>query len=986
MKNIWLIILMSPLALTAQYFQQQVDYRINAHLDDKNDVLNAHLELDYTNKAPVSLDTIVFHLWPRAYSSDRTAFAKQQLRDGNTRFHFSSSDERGTMDSLNFQVNGENINWAFDDQHPDIAYLFLKAPLQSGQTITISTPFRVKIPASFSRLGHIGDSYQMTQWYPKPAVYDQEGWHPMPYLDRGEFYSEFGNFDVHITLPKNYIVAATGTLQTEEELNFLLHKAQQDATQLAQRDDLSSVYVNEPFPPSANEVKSLHYVAENVHDFAWFADKRFKVLHMEAFNPATEKRLDFWSFFTETEAKYWQNSLIYLERAIEFYSEKIGLYPYPQVTAVQSALSAGGGMEYPMITVIARNTSSEGLDRILAHEIGHNWFYGILATNERVHPWLDEGFNSYYEGLYMHRWHPEYKAGWVILGKSTDIDLLGYRYQNRLGKMQPPTIDSDSTEAANYWLNAYSKPDLALQHLVTIYGAEAIDKAMQAYFQKWQFKHPQPDDVKAVFEESIGAKLDWFFDGLLQGKGTYDYYFGKGKKDNIVVKHRGDIQVPIIIASRDQPNTERLVLQSIPVDGYDLPSGNYEILAGPLDLYPSNNYTERPLKAGFLTSVEAASGEKHSYLSPLLAANAQNGFMLGVAFHNRSLPPQKLEFLLAPMYGFKSKSLNGFAGLRWRGLSNNTSSFLQSTVIDFGHQRFAYREFREKPYHYNRTALKITFNLQHPPIKQLASGISAQFIGLQFNRPNFSPTGEIIDPASETSYFLRAEYFRKAVRTINPNSIDIMLEYGIPSGPLVDNFLKLEANLKGGYQYQSKKFIRWRLFAGYFIDNSLRDRNFSPNYAFSLVGNAASDYAFDNLYLGRQDDRSYGQQLSQNMGGFRTPIGRAFGFGLSNSYLATVNLDFELPFTPAKFPLGIFLDAGIYDRSPIRASSEAAFQWSGGLSLTFLEGKIGIYAPLVSSPDLNNLLDQRGGLLQQLSFRLSLQDLMPWRWINQLGI
>ena len=208
------------------YFQQKVDYNINVTLDDKNHTLNGIVHIDYFNNSPDDLDFIWFHIWPNAYKNQYTALAKQKIEDGNTTFHYADEKDRGYIDSLNFTVNGKKAHWSYHPEHIDICKLILNKPLKAGQNIRISTHFFVKIPdAKFSRLGHVEQSYMITQWYPKPAVYDKKGWHPMPYLDQGEFYSEFGDFDVSINLPNDYTVGATGDLQNKEEIKRLNHLA-----------------------------------------------------------------------------------------------------------------------------------------------------------------------------------------------------------------------------------------------------------------------------------------------------------------------------------------------------------------------------------------------------------------------------------------------------------------------------------------------------------------------------------------------------------------------------------------------------------------------------------------------------------------------------------------------------------------------------------------------------------------------------------------
>ena len=214
-KNFLFLLLISSLfsgVIPEDYFQQHVEYDIDATLNDNDHTLSAHLTLKYTNNSNDTLHFIWFHLWPNAYKNNKTAFAKQKLRLGSTNFFYSEEKNRGFIDNLMFEVNNEKVNWEFHKDWIDVAKVLLNHPLSPGETITISTPFFVKIPKVFSRLGHSGKHYEMTQWYPKPAVYDKDGWHEMPYLNMGEFYSEFGTFDVKITLPEDYVVMATGDL------------------------------------------------------------------------------------------------------------------------------------------------------------------------------------------------------------------------------------------------------------------------------------------------------------------------------------------------------------------------------------------------------------------------------------------------------------------------------------------------------------------------------------------------------------------------------------------------------------------------------------------------------------------------------------------------------------------------------------------------------------------------------------------------------
>ena len=205
-----LIVLISN---SQDYFQQKVDTYIDVELDDENHILRGFEKMVYFNNSPSALNKINIHLWPNAYKNSNTNLAKQKYSDGSTSFKYADSIDLGFIDSLDFKVNGDKVKWQFLNEQIDISELHLTKPLRPGDSIIITTPFRVKIPSGkFSRLGHIGQSYQITQWFAKPAVFDKNGWHPMSYLDQGEFYSEFGNYDVSITVPKNYILMATGAV------------------------------------------------------------------------------------------------------------------------------------------------------------------------------------------------------------------------------------------------------------------------------------------------------------------------------------------------------------------------------------------------------------------------------------------------------------------------------------------------------------------------------------------------------------------------------------------------------------------------------------------------------------------------------------------------------------------------------------------------------------------------------------------------------
>ena len=330
MKSLLLLIIIFFTSLFAlgqdTYFQQKVNTYIEVELDDEAHFLRGFEKLIYHNNSPKKLDSILIHLWPNAYKNSQTELAKQKFDNGNASFRYASEKDLGFIDSLNFKVDGEKSTWNFFNNKIDISVIYLKKSLNPGDSIIITTPFRVKIPSGrFSRLGHIGQSYQITQWFPKPAVFDKSGWHPMSYLNQGEFYSEYGDYDVNITLPENYVLMATGDLQNWNELDFLEKKSRStlklfESNQLPKRD--SNGRKDMSFPKSSKEKKTLRFIQKNVHDFAWFADKRYHVLKGEV--ELNNNKITSWSLFTNNEAKLWERSIEYLNDATLYFSKCVG--------------------------------------------------------------------------------------------------------------------------------------------------------------------------------------------------------------------------------------------------------------------------------------------------------------------------------------------------------------------------------------------------------------------------------------------------------------------------------------------------------------------------------------------------------------------------------------------------------------------------------------------------------------------------------------
>ena len=281
--------------------------------------------------------------------------------------------------------------------------------------------------------------------------------------------------------------------------------------------------------------------------------------------------------------------------------------------------------------------------------------------------------------------------------------------------------------------------------------------------------------------------------------------------------------------------------------------------------------------------------------------------------------------------------------------------------------------------------MKVAFHFDHAPITLWSSEFYSQFVRLNVERPAFGEGGVLLDdPRELTSNFLAFGYNARIDRRLNPLAFSARLEFKNQDEEQFQDeaHARLEATLSGAYSYERGKDLRYRLFAGYFLRNENRESSVVRPNSFALVDNYASDYRYDGLFLGRNRDGLYEQQLAQRQGGFRAPIGPAFNFGRSNNFLTAANLDVELPKIPL---LGVFADAGLYSTKAVTNEPlSTEFRAVAGVSLTALDGQIGLFLPLLADPDTRELLEQRGNLVDRLSFRLSLTELLPWRWLDGL--
>lgn len=493
------------------YWQQQVDYKMNVVMDVAKYRYQGHQELVYTNHSPDTLKRVFYHLYNNAFQPgsemdarlqaiadpDRRMVKKVKV-DGKeikkSRIAELKPDEIGYLKISNFKQDGVA---AVAKEVGTILEVTLAQPILPNSSTVLSLDFDGQVPVQIRRSGRNnveGVELSMAQWYPKIAEFDFEGWHADPYIAR-EFHGVWGNFDVNITIDKDYILGGSGILVNKNEIG----KGYQDA-------GVTVTY------PKKTKTLTWHFNAQNVHDFTWAADKNYLHDIIQVPEGAT---LHFLYKNNPKIIDNWKKAQPETVKLMQFYNQTVGKYPYDQYSVIQGG---DGGMEYAMCTLILGEGTYDGLIGVIAHEMAHSWFQHVLASNESKHSWMDEGFTSFLEDLGMNE-IAEKKAANPHAGSYDS-----YYFMVNSGKEQPQSTHSDRYDYNQvYSINAYSKGDIFLSQLGYLIGHEHLMKTIKRYYADFKFKHPTPNDIKRTAERVSGANLDWYLTDWTQTTNTIDY-------------------------------------------------------------------------------------------------------------------------------------------------------------------------------------------------------------------------------------------------------------------------------------------------------------------------------------------------------------------------------------------------------------------------------------------------------------------------------
>ncbi len=534
------------------YWQQRVDYVIKASLDTVKRAVTGEEVITYTNNSP---DTLRY-LWLQL---DQNTF-NSQSRGSHL---FAQAGRFGTAGA----EGGFRIVWVGlpalkaaagrpAQRETDLSYLIngtmmkvdLAKPLPPKGRLTFEVAWSFPFGPNRNRMGleFIDDGYiyEVAQWYPRLAVYDDvRGWNTEQYLGQGEFYLEYGKFDVSLTVPANVLVAATGTLQNPVEV---LTPTQRARLAEARNSDATVIIrgkneINDPASRPAGKDGTLtwRFVADSVRDFAWAAAKHF-IWDAARANGGRTLAM---SFYPPSADSLWNQSSQYVRFAVDNYSEQWWRYPYPVAINVNGV---EGGMEYPMIVFCHNRTDAGGLFSVTDHEIGHTWFPMIVGNNERTYPWMDEGFNTF---MNYYNWEKKYPRTFNRRGNPTLYIPFALS-----GQEQPAMTPADRV-TSDLGIVAYTKPGLGLILLRDrLIGRDRFDPAFKEYIRRWAFKHPTPADFFRSIEDGVGEDLSWFWRSWFYTTETLDQTVdsvvatdsGGQDRSRIYLRNVGRMVMPVV--------------------------------------------------------------------------------------------------------------------------------------------------------------------------------------------------------------------------------------------------------------------------------------------------------------------------------------------------------------------------------------------------------------------------------------------------------
>ncbi len=524
----------------AGYWQQRADYQITATLDPATSRLTGRETISYHNNSPDSLFYIWLHVEQNICAPQSLTNQLHQpplvFQDATFDFSCQGFSGGGTMESLT--VNGDS---ATRTAYGTIMRVDLARPLAPGAVAELAIAWHFSVPPyGAGRMGHDGTLYELGQWYPRVAVYDDvKGWNHEPYIGAGEFYLEYGKFDVKITLPSSYVVAATGRLLNPEETLTATERARlaRAATSDTTVAIITAAEAGKPSArPTSTGTLTWRFTADSVRDFAFAAAPNFR------WDASGYDGILIHTYYRPS-ATLWTEANRIARHAVKYFSEQWLKYPYPHASSIEGPIE---GMEYPMMTFDPTGPDRLNFAWTVAHELGHQWTPMIVGSNERLYPWMDEGFNTFID---LGNAAAYFKG--TPYGDSIEVHPLHLYEQHAVAGQEQPLITNPIESHDLFW-TGYQKPALMMQTLrYHVLGKERFDDAFRAYLKAWAFKHPTPDDFFRLMRDRSGRDLDWYWQDWIYTTSRPDQAVtaisNADSGATVTLENKGTMQLPVFL-------------------------------------------------------------------------------------------------------------------------------------------------------------------------------------------------------------------------------------------------------------------------------------------------------------------------------------------------------------------------------------------------------------------------------------------------------
>lgn len=969
---ILLLIVLTVSEIDAQsYFQQKLKYQISANLNDVRHLLNCSEKIVYINNSPDTLGYIIFNLWPNACSDNKTALAKEIIRrDGRSKL-FNDPLQKGSVDSLDFRVNGFKVLTHYSDNNPEFCRIDLSQRLNPGDSVIITTPFRVVLPENnVTRMGHLRDAYLISAWYPQPAVYNNEGWHPGQYLDQGGRFSEIGDYEVSITLPANYITIGSGSLTDNNERLFLDSLASGK-----QAFDLPG-WLGDVFPASSSKQKTIHFSGKNLNEFTWVADKRFVVMKGTVTIPKTEKKVSLYSFYTSKQSFPWRGAILMMQNVIKTLAGWNGDFPQDSFYAVQSDVYKGTPFSAPGLVIINRSDDTYNLENDIAEGINEQWFSGVIGADCRTYPYMSYSIAAASTERYMHFRYPGKKlweiriknekiasflhADKIPAGRVREIEWL---VPERLNLHQPVSNPSGSFNSFDFKNIIIDKGGFDFNFLREYLGNQIYDSAIQLYLQRWTARHPSPGDLRDAFTEVSGKDLNWFFSDMIASGSRLDYKILRGDSTSLVIKNMGKIEAPLLLSHVVNDSITDLTW----VDGF---RGTKKIAFNqnnsltaeidPLHFMPeiyrlNNNYNYNgiirwrdPVHLQLLYAFEDP-GKRYFAYFPVLNWNKTDGIMAGVAFNNGLYIPKRIEYFVLPFIALDDQSLTGFARMTINAVPPGDLIRLMSFTAE------AERYGAPGPQKYKIASAGTDIHLRmNDRVNQVDKKISV-FYTIASDLLHI----ESITPAKMRS-FIRAGYTETRNSIVDPYNAGLWLEAG-------ERHRKISFELNYKYSYYGRRNgLDMRIFTGYMIQNDPA----TPYYSLSPdARNGTELYFYDGEYIDRfrkSPSNVFSRQVSLIEGGFVSNVSDSLQY---SKWLCTFSASSSLPGIFSRLPIRPFVNLLLNDHGYNSAGPALFFET--GLKAGIMD-VIEIWFPFFVTDKTEQLA---GPFRQRIRFTFSLDKL-----------